>query len=606
LTNPRACSAMSRFVSLFGAIGVIGLSASIFVPSITQTAVANGDTRTLSFVHAHRKDAITVTFRVGGSYDQAALQKLNHFMRDWRNDAQIKMDPRLFDVIWEAHRSVGASGPVLVLSSYRSPNTNAMLRRRSRAVANNSQHMFGRAMDIRFQGVNMYRVREIAVKMQRGGVGWYNGSNFVHLDVGSVRTWPRMSYDQLARLFPDGKSVHIAADGRTLPRYEEARSIVAARTGSYVPTLAQTREKSFLARLFGWDEGDEVDQTQARTARSAPQPAARATGAVVAATQQPITSPEENNPATFFRNDARRFQPAVEVAAAPAVPAPAQTARGRRAAPVAVAAAAEPAKLELRAPLPPTRPGEAPQPQAPAAIEAEKTVAPTTRLAFAPLPPRRPSQAQIEAVIARAMPDVPLPPQRPSELIAVAEAKTAAETVPQPTRREQVAALIGAQSAGAVARAGKLPDIITRGAPIAAHAGAAPMAYAPEILQGNAPVRKITPRRAGKALPSLPRAVGMREAQNGKDSLLAAARLDRSNFAAMTAPQSLVKSKPAAGVAPAIAPLRAAVRHDPSRLLFAPADAPAAGFTLTANAWNADRFGPVRVQQAGRLPRGVN
>lgn len=557
-------------------IAVVAIGASyILAPSATQTAIANGDTRTLSFVHAHRKDSITVSFRVNGSYDRAALAKLNHFLRDWRNDAQTNMDPRLFDVIWESYRSVGASGPVLVLSAYRSPNTNAMLRRRSRAVANNSQHMHGKALDFRFQSVNMHRVREVAIKMQRGGVGWYNGSNFVHLDVGSVRAWPRLSYDQLARLFPNGETVHISSDGRTLPGYERAREFVAARNGTFVPTLAQTREKSFLARLFGWDEGDEADQQQARTARAAPR-------AVTAASSQPAPSSSDNTAASFFRADAARREGAQQVAAAPAPavqPAAQQAARPA------------PEKIEQRVTAqPPIRV------QSPPAAEAPQRA----QLARAPLPPRRPSQEQIEAVIARSLP-VPLPPQRPSDLVVIAEAKP----VPQPpAAREQVAALIGANAPGSVSRTANLPPLITAGSPVAAHTGAAALAYAPEIQAGGGKVKKITPRRAGKGLPSLPRSIGLRQAQPAVETPLVAGRLDRSNFAAMTSPVSLSASRPASAMGSAVAPLRAAAKSDPSKLIFAPADAPQSGFTSAANAWSADRFGPVNTRQA-QGPRGV-
>jgi len=224
-------AAVSRAGSTAGIAGLLGLALLVIAPDNTQTAVANGDTRSISLYHAHRKDSLVVTFRRNGRYVGSALRKLNYFLRDWRNDEQVRMDPRLFDVIWEAQRMVGVNGRITVLSSYRSPRTNAMLRRRSRGVAKNSQHMYGRAMDLRISGANMHRVREAAIKMQRGGVGWYR-SRFVHLDVGSVRAWPRMSYAQLTRLFPDGKTVHVARDGRTLSGYEEARRTVASRNGS--------------------------------------------------------------------------------------------------------------------------------------------------------------------------------------------------------------------------------------------------------------------------------------------------------------------------------------------------------------------------------------
>jgi len=230
------------------------LSVWAVAPSTTETAVANGDTRTLHFYHTHTGESIDATFRVDGHYDQAVLDKLNHFLRDWRNDDQTVMDPRLFDTLWEVYRTAGAGDtPIQIFSAYRSPETNAMLRRRSRAVAEHSQHMLGKAMDTTMPGMPMEKIREIGMKLQRGGVGWYQSSNFVHLDVGGVRSWPRMSYEQLARLFPDGKTVHIPANGVPMARYEEARAEIAAHGGVEVPPAQESQ--GFLAWLFGGGNG---------------------------------------------------------------------------------------------------------------------------------------------------------------------------------------------------------------------------------------------------------------------------------------------------------------------------------------------------------------
>ncbi|MBX9760595.1 MAG: DUF882 domain-containing protein, partial [Beijerinckiaceae bacterium] len=266
-------------------------------PTSTQTAVANGDTRTLYLNHAHTGETIAATFRVNGSYDPAVLAQLNHFLRDWRNDAVIKMDPRLFDVVWEAHRGAGSTSPIQINSAYRSPETNAMLRRRSRGVAEYSLHTRGLAMDIHVPDVGTDRLRETAIRMQRGGVGFYPSSGFVHLDVGNVRAWPRMRYDQLARIFPNGKSVHIATDGRTLPGYEDARVELAARNGTSAPTLAQVQSKGFFATLFGWEEPDD-------SAATAPAPARRAPAAQ---TQVAAYAPQERpRSAALVRAEANR------------------------------------------------------------------------------------------------------------------------------------------------------------------------------------------------------------------------------------------------------------------------------------------------------------
>ena len=170
-------------------------------PTATQDAVADGETRTLHLYHTHSKETIDATFRVDGHYDASVLRELNHFLRDWRNDDETNMDPRLFDAIWEAYRTAGATDRIQIYSAYRSPETNAMLRRRSKAVAEHSQHMLGKAMDTTMPGFPMSRIREAGMKLQHGGVGWYPSANFVHLDVGGVRSWPRMSYEQLAELY---------------------------------------------------------------------------------------------------------------------------------------------------------------------------------------------------------------------------------------------------------------------------------------------------------------------------------------------------------------------------------------------------------------------
>jgi uncharacterized protein YcbK (DUF882 family) len=255
-----------------------------------QNAVADGETRTLSLHHAHTGEAITVTYKRDGRYDEAALEKLNWLLRDWRREQQIRMDPHLFDVIWEVYREVGAKEPVEVVCGYRSPETNSMLRHRSRhsGVAQFSQHMLGRAMDFHIPGVALEDIRVAGLRLQRGGVGFYptSGSPFVHLDTGNVRHWPRMTHEQLVRVFPDGKTVHVPSDGHPLPGYALALAEIERRGGSASATSAgestdndgrtfgSKLKLGFLAKLFGFrdhDEEEEADMADARPA-AAPSP----------------------------------------------------------------------------------------------------------------------------------------------------------------------------------------------------------------------------------------------------------------------------------------------------------------------------------------------
>ena len=212
------------FLSARRAAQCIGLAAFAFLSanSTLQNAIANGDTRTLTFRHTHHEDEpnFVVTFKRDGKYDEAALAKLNHFLRDWRNDKQTQMDPHLFDILWEVYRDVGATEPIHIISSYRSPETNAMLRRTSSGVAQFSLHMLGKAMDFYIPGVPLEELRHAGLRLQRGGVGFYpsSGSPFVHMDTGGVRHWPRMAPEMLARVMSSAKPTQLAsAQRRRMP-----------------------------------------------------------------------------------------------------------------------------------------------------------------------------------------------------------------------------------------------------------------------------------------------------------------------------------------------------------------------------------------------------
>ncbi len=225
-------------------------------------ASAVGDSRTLSFHHTHSGEDLTVTFKRSGRYDDEALKKLNHFLRDWRSQDSTTMDRHLFDILWEVYRDVDGKQPIQIISAYRSPRTNAMLRRRSSGVARHSQHMQGHAMDFFIPGVPLEQIRFAGLRLQRGGVGFYptSGSPFVHLDTGNIRHWPRMTRDQLARVFPNGRTVHLPTDGNPLPGYQLALADIQQRKGD---DASSVKKPSLLASLFRGKQADDDEETTA-------------------------------------------------------------------------------------------------------------------------------------------------------------------------------------------------------------------------------------------------------------------------------------------------------------------------------------------------------
>ncbi len=193
---------------------------------IGTAAPALAQNRTLEMKFSHTGETLKVVYKRGGQYVPSAMREINHFLRDWRRNESTQMDPELIDLLWEAQQHFGGK-TIHVVSAYRSPATNAMLRSRSRGVAKTSQHMAGNATDFYIPGVPIAELRAFGVSRQVGGVGYYpsSGSPFVHFDVGSVRAWPRMSRAQLVKIFPDGKTLHLPADGKPLSGYAEAQAL---------------------------------------------------------------------------------------------------------------------------------------------------------------------------------------------------------------------------------------------------------------------------------------------------------------------------------------------------------------------------------------------
>lgn len=152
-------------------------------------AFAGQPRRALSFYHTHTAERLRITYAERGRILPDALEQISRFLRDFRNGATHPIDPTLLDTLYEMQQRTGSSGPYEIISAYRSPQTNEMLRANTGGVAQRSLHMEGRAMDVRLRGVATTDLRRVALDLQAGGVGYYPDSDFVHVDTGRVRTW---------------------------------------------------------------------------------------------------------------------------------------------------------------------------------------------------------------------------------------------------------------------------------------------------------------------------------------------------------------------------------------------------------------------------------
>ena len=157
---------------------------------LAATPLATADSsKSLSFFHTHTGETLTVRYWTNGAYDPDALETINAFLADWRDGTRVDMDPELLDALHAIREAAGSEGTFEVISAYRSPQTNEMLRGRSSGVASKSQHLLGKAIDVRLRGVDTARLRDIALALGLGGVGYYGSSDFIHVDTGRVRRW---------------------------------------------------------------------------------------------------------------------------------------------------------------------------------------------------------------------------------------------------------------------------------------------------------------------------------------------------------------------------------------------------------------------------------
>ncbi|WP_420859287.1 YcbK family protein [Marivivens marinus] len=148
-----------------------------------------GDIRRLRMYSGRTGEKIDMIYWIEGEYIPEAMNQITHFMRDWRTGTTIQIDSRTVDIMAAAHNLLDVSEPYTLLSGYRSPQTNAMLRSRSSGVARNSLHMRGQAADLRLASRSTSQMARAAQSCNAGGVGRYAGSNFVHMDCGPIRTW---------------------------------------------------------------------------------------------------------------------------------------------------------------------------------------------------------------------------------------------------------------------------------------------------------------------------------------------------------------------------------------------------------------------------------
>ncbi len=184
----------SKGVSRRGLLRAFAATALVAAPTYSNAFSllrGAGDVRKLNMYSGRTGENLNTVYWIDGEYIPEALKEVNRFMRDWRLDSSISMDTRTVDILAASHRMLDTDTPYLLLSGYRSPKTNAMLRSRSRSVARNSLHMKGQAADIRISGRSVSQISRAAISCSAGGVGKYSRSNFVHMDCGPIRVWGR-------------------------------------------------------------------------------------------------------------------------------------------------------------------------------------------------------------------------------------------------------------------------------------------------------------------------------------------------------------------------------------------------------------------------------
>jgi uncharacterized protein YcbK (DUF882 family) len=480
----------------------------VFASMLFASVQASAESRTLKLFAVHTNERIEITYKKDGRYQQDALNKLNYFLRDWRRNEPTKMDPRLFDLVWEIYQKAGGRDYIHVICGYRSPATNSMLRSRTRGVAQKSQHMLGKALDWYLPGVKLQTLRYTAMRFQAGGVGYYptSGSPFVHTDVGNVRHWPRMSRQELLAVFPDGKTMHIPSDGKPLPGYEQAVAAYQARqrNGGSIQVASSSssgsRHKTLFGALFGGgaDEDEDSSDEGSVAVASAAKPAK-----VVVAKAVP-TKPvvEEADDDTAPVQTIARAVPLPKASIEPDLPVrdvPAPLTAPRPAVPLATSPEEDQA-LAFNVPVPVRRPDYAPAPQDVASLNA--LAADDSTDIPAPMPRPNDSTAAIQQLIAANTDDS-------TDTAGQAQAELVNAMVPVPSEKPKhemtVASIVPDQRPVPVEQVAYADDRNSLPAP--ADHGLTPAA----IIRKTAPVQaKIVASLAGQQLPTFPGTTGGR------------------------------------------------------------------------------------------------
>ena len=186
--NPHFMIDRRRFITGVATLGVV---ASVPLPAAPAIQRGRGQFRSLALTNSRTGEWVNTVYWVDGEYVPEALEGFNHILRDWRQDKQTAMDRAVIDILAATHGLLDTTEPFHVISGYRTPETNAMLRRRSRGVASNSYHIRAMAVDITLKSRSVRQISSAGLSLKAGGVGKYSRSEFVHLDSGPVRDWGR-------------------------------------------------------------------------------------------------------------------------------------------------------------------------------------------------------------------------------------------------------------------------------------------------------------------------------------------------------------------------------------------------------------------------------